>query len=72
MSNEARKECGQRLQAAREERGLTQEALGALVGGVDQVTVSRWENGLRMPSIEHRILLRDLFGFDPFSLEAVA
>ncbi len=72
MSNEARKQCGQRSQAAREALGLTQGALGKLVGDVDQVTVSRWENGQRMPSFEHRLLLRDVFGFDPFSIETTA
>lgn len=72
MSNEARKKCGQRLQAARESRGLTQGALGKLVGGVDQVTVSRWENGKRMPTFETRLLLVAVLGEDPYAIPVPA
>ena len=36
----------------RHEPPLTQEALGALIGGVSKETVSRWENGRRKPEPE--------------------
>jgi transcriptional regulator with XRE-family HTH domain len=68
MGNEARKQCGRRLLAARESLGLTQGALGKLVG-VDQVTVSRWENGHRVPSFESRLLLVEALGKDPYAIE---
>lgn len=69
MSTEAREECGRRLQSLRESLGLTQGAFGKLVGDVDQVTVSRWENGKRMPSFETRLLLVSVLGEDPYAID---
>ena len=43
-------EIGQRVAAARRDRGLTQEQLAAAIG-IDPVTVSRWENGDRAVSL---------------------
>lgn len=43
---------GKRVRRAREGVGLTQAALGALVGGRSQKAVSEWEAGLKEPDIE--------------------
>lgn len=69
MSDEARRRCGRRLQAAREELGLSQADFGKLVGGVEQATVSRWEAGERVPSFEARLLLHGVLGMDPYAIE---
>lgn len=69
MGTEARRLRGERLQAAREAAGLTQAALGKLVGDVEQATVSRWEAGERVPSFETRVLLHDVLGLDPYAIE---
>lgn len=68
MSNEARKQCGQRLQAARVALGLTRPALGKLIRDYSQITIYRWETGSRMPSYEDRILLAEVVGFDPWAV----
>jgi len=47
---------GKRLRAARENRGLTQEGLGALLH-VTHTTINRYEQGLRKPTPE---MLRQL------------
>ena len=40
---------GARLRAARERAGLTQQALGQLVGGVSQQSISAYEAGVWTP-----------------------
>lgn len=49
----------QLLKAYRSRNGLSQAALGTLLG-VDQTTVSRWERTLDAPSIRQRKRIRDL------------
>lgn len=46
----------QAIRAARMERGLTQGELAARIG-VSQGTISFWENGAELPTVEHVILL---------------
>lgn len=46
----------QALRSLRRQRGLTQGELAAKVG-VNQSTISFWENGSETPTIEHVILL---------------
>lgn len=52
---------GSRLRAAREARGITQEALGFEVG-VAKATVSKWETGRSEPTLEQIALLTGLLG----------
>ncbi len=52
------KTLGERLKRVREERGLTQEALGVLVH-VSDATINRYEKNLRKPTPE---MLRELAG----------
>lgn len=68
MSDERRRQCGKRLRAAREAQGLSQAALGKLVG-IGQPSVAKWELGLWVPTLATRIRLVDVVGFDPFSAE---
>ena len=44
------------IRAARKERGLTQGELAARLG-VNQSTISFWENGTESPTVEHVIVL---------------
>lgn len=44
--------------ALREQLGLSQTEFGAIVGGVPQRTVSRWETGAFRPNKFYRALLR--------------
>lgn len=46
----------QALRAARMERSMTQGELAARLG-VSQGTISFWENGTEMPTVEHLIVL---------------
>lgn len=46
----------QAIRTARIERGLTQGELGARLG-VSQGTISFWENGTEVPTVEHLIVL---------------
>ena len=50
-----------RLRELRQERGLKQEELGRRVGASKQ-SVSNWENGNIMPSIDILVRLADHFG----------
>ncbi len=52
---------GKYIAKLRKEKGLTQEALGDLLG-VSNKTVSRWETGIYMPDIETLSLLSKYFG----------
>jgi len=51
-------DVGKRIAALRRKHGLTQEALGEMVG-VTNKTVSRWENGHYMPDIALLPVLSD-------------
>ena len=44
------------IHVARKKRGWTQEELAGRLG-VTQSTVSFWENGVEMPSLQHQVLL---------------
>lgn len=50
-----------RLKEAREAAGLTQVALGEIVG-VEQHTVSQWESGHRIPRADKLPLLAKVLG----------
>ena len=52
---------GNFLKELRKEKGLTQEQLGEKVGASNK-TVSRWENGNYLPSVECLSLLSDIYG----------
>jgi transcriptional regulator with XRE-family HTH domain len=69
VSDERRKQCGQRLREAREALGLSQAALGQRVG-ISQPSVAKWEIGQWVPTLEARIRLVAVVGFDPFSADA--
>ena len=49
----------QALRAARKKRGWTQEDLAAKLD-VTQSTISFWENGVELPSLEHQVQLVEL------------
>ena len=51
---------GEKIKAAREAAGMTQEQLGRELG-VTGVAVMRYEKGQRQPSINQRLLLADIF-----------
>ena len=51
---------GQNIRKLRQERGLCQEELGRRVGASKQ-SVSNWENGNIMPSIDLLLRLADYF-----------
>lgn len=52
---------GKFIAQCRNEKGLTQEALGEILG-VSNKTISRWENGHYLPDIEMMQLLSGKFG----------
>lgn len=52
---------GQAIKKLRQERGIKQEDLGLAVG-VSKQSVSNWENGNIVPSIDLLIRLADYFG----------
>lgn len=52
---------GERLRAAREARGLTQQALGFDVGVTD-ATISKWEKGRSEPTLAQLAMLAELLG----------
>ena len=52
---------GKYLAQLRHNRGLTQEALGEKLG-VTNKTVSRWENGNYLPTVDALQQLSDLYG----------
>lgn len=51
---------GERIKAAREAAGMTQEQLGRELG-VTGVAVMRYEKGQRQPNIDQRLLMADIF-----------
>ena len=51
---------GERIKQLRKEKGLTQTALGEMVG-VTKGTVSSWETNTRTPGFETLMLLCDIF-----------
>lgn len=51
----------QRIRQLRSERGINQKELGDAVG-VSKQSVSNWENGNIMPSVDLLIRLADVFG----------
>lgn len=60
-------EIGRQLRAARDRAGLTQTAVGQLLG-VHFVTVSRWESGTRVPSLDVLYRLAAAYGCAPRDL----
>lgn len=52
---------GYRLRELRKEKKMSQEDLGRLLG-VTKVSVSGYENGTRVPSIDILLLILDVFG----------
>ncbi len=54
----------EQLRSAREEKGLSQEAVGALVG-VSRQAVTRWERGQSAPSTANLLRLCELYGLSP-------
>ena len=52
---------GERIASLRKEKGLSQEALGELVG-VTRQAVSKWENGTSDPSTSNLCALAKLYG----------
>ena len=52
---------GRMIAEKRKEMGLTQEALGAMLG-ISGKAVSKWERGLSQPCEEHQTQLIDLLG----------
>src|SRR5437588_526002 len=61
----------EKLRRARETRGWTQEELAEKIG-VNPVSISLWEHGLRSPSPEHSKALCDIFGINPEELGFVS
>ena len=55
------------LKHIRQEKGLTQEQLGKLIGK-DYSTIGKWENGTRSPIMEDVIKLSDMLNVDIKSL----
>ena len=56
-------QIAEKLQELRKEKGLSQEGL-ALELGISRQTVSKWEAGGAVPSIENLIMLCRVFGVD--------
>lgn len=52
---------GENIRRLRQERGLCQEELGRRIGASKQ-SVSNWENGNIVPSIDLLVRLADFFG----------
>ena len=52
---------GRMIAEKRKEMGLTQEALGSMLG-ISGKAVSKWERGLSQPCEEHLTQLVDLLG----------
>ena len=52
---------GTRIAALRRERGLSQEALGELVG-VSRQAVSKWESDSALPDVHNCVALSRAFG----------
>ncbi len=52
---------GEIIQLNRKRMGLSQEELGAMLS-LSRQTVSQWENGITVPSVDNLIRMRDIFG----------
>lgn len=48
------------IRAAREAKGWTQHQLAVALGRGDAMTVSRWERGEHVPSIDNLVVLADV------------
>lgn len=57
-------EWGERLEAARRAAGLSQAALGRMLGTTQQ-QVSTWEHGAAEPKLASRLALADALGVEP-------
>ena len=55
---------GERLRAARQAKGLTQQEL-AQMSHVALPTVGLWERGGHLPSYRRKVFLAELLGVDP-------
>lgn len=55
------------IAAWREDKGLSQEALGLRLG-VSDVTVSRWETGKRRPDLDAQAAIAEALGVEPVDL----
>ena len=57
---------GRQLKKLRCDRGITQERLSDLFGrcgdSASRVVISMWENGKKLPSLSHMVLLSELYG----------
>jgi transcriptional regulator with XRE-family HTH domain len=56
------------LKAMREERGLSLQQLGDLLGGVQRAQVWSWEDGRTVPSAKRLVELATALGVDPYDL----
>jgi len=54
-----RRAIGERIRSTRLHRNLTQEALAERAGGLDRKTISRIENGVMSPVLDHLLLIAD-------------
>ena len=52
---------GERIQALRRERGMSQEGLAEVLG-ISRQAVSKWEKGLSCPDTGNLLALAELFG----------
>ncbi|MFG2400792.1 helix-turn-helix domain-containing protein [Streptomyces lydicus] len=57
-----RRAIGATIRSARLHRNLTQEALAERAGGLDRKTISRIENGVMSPVLDHLLLIADALG----------
>jgi len=62
---EVAKAFGRRLRALREEKGLTQAALGGAAGGMKDSAIARLEAGKRTPAWDTVLLLAEALGVTP-------
>ena len=53
---------GERINKLRDERGMTQEELAALLGTCQQTMISQIEKGHKQPSLNTAIELSNIFG----------
>lgn len=62
---------GQRLKAARESAGFTQESLAELIG-VSRTAVARWESGDTEPKIQNLVCLAEILNISTDMLLGVS
>lgn len=53
--------AGQKLKAARQRLGLTQQQVAAQLA-CDKAAVSKYESGRHAPNLERAVLIQDLYG----------